>query len=465
MENLHALVEERAVLAAICQFGGAAYIETKDLLSAESFSHPNTVIFSALETAFSRDINRKVDIPTVYSCADEIGLKESLEGKGSYVQALFNYSVELSNVRGFARKISKLEKVRGLIGEFDRTVGDLNKVSGEESLTEIAAVAEKPIFDFLNTLIANNQQTEQIGHGIDEYFEYIRENRDKLGGIGIGFPRYEKGVGGITVGVHIIGARTKTGKSFLALNSALHASIKEKVPVLFLDTELRREQGQWNRFIARLADGVTIDEIKYGTFFDDEIKLKKVVRAKEILKRLPLQYRNITGCTIDEIMSIMRRWLVQTVGYDKKGKLNKCLVVYDYLKPPNDVKSLQNMKEHQEIGIRMENFHNFTSLQNIPILTYVQLNRDHDIAIADRIGWYCTSYSSYRKKTPDEIAEDGPQNGNRMLTLEYLRFGSDMESGDYINYGFNGSIAKIVELKTRNEIMNDKKQQDSSSAN
>lgn len=454
------LASERAVLAGIIKYGANAWIDSSELVNDSCFvDHLNQCIYTCLEKIFNNNSNAIIDIASILSVAQEIGLKDLSEPINvKYIKALANFGVEEENVREFAKKIRKLSEFRQLLGQMDSAANVIRNLSGNESISEAVAIVEKPIFDFTNKLINGNQQVEQIAIGIDEYYEGLK-NREELKGISIGCPIYEKVIGGLRIGVHVKGARNKTGKSFDALNAASYASAVSKVPTLYLDTELHRSQGQWDRFLARFADGVTIDQIQYGDFFDNETNTRKVYKAKEILKRIPLDYINITGKTIDEILSIMRRWLIQRVGYGENGKLNKCLIVYDYLKPPITASELKNVQEYQEIGFRIQALHDFTAKYNLPILTYVQLNREKDIAASDRIGWYCSSYSSLSKKTPEEIATDGPQNGNLKLTPEFIRFGAGLESGDYINYSFNGSTAKIKELRTRNQVEADKKAQ------
>lgn len=456
---LQDLPAERAWLAGVVKYGASAWIDSNELVNDNCFSdHINQCVYTSLEHIFNANPNAVIDLASILSAAQEVGLKELSEPTNvKYIKALANFGVEEENVREFAKKVRKLSEFRSLLAEVDDSANRIKNLSGNETVTEAVSIIEKPIFDFTNKLIGGNQQVEQIAQGIDEYYEYLRERQGELEGVKIGYPTYEKVVGGLRVGVHIIGARKKTGKSYFALNAATWASYKEKVPVLYLDTELHRNQGQWDRFLARFCNQeVTVDDIKYGRFFGDERQEKVVLRAKAIMKKLPLDYINITGRSIDEIISIMRRWLIQKVGYNNKGELNKCLIVYDYLKPPADMKSLKDIKEHQEMGSRLDGLHGFTAQYNIPILTFVQLNRDHDVAISDRIGWFCTSYCDFATKSPEEIADDGPTNGNRKLVPKDLRFGEGLDPGDFINFGFNGKYSLLKELKTRNQVEADK---------
>jgi hypothetical protein len=73
---------------------------------------------------------------------------------------------------------------------------------------------------------------------------------------------------------------------------------------------------------------------------------------------------------------------------------------------------------------------------------------------SDRLIWLCTSFSIFKIKSPEELAEDGPKAGNRKLVTVVTRHGAGLNDGDYINVQMDGSHAKLTELKTRNEFKN-----------
>ena len=68
--------------------------------------------------------------------------------------------------------------------------------------------------------------------------------------------------------------------------------------------------------------------------------------------------------------------------------------------------------------------------------------------------WLCTSFSIFKIKSPEELAEDGPNAGNRKLVPIVSRHGAGLDDGNYINMVMDGSHAKLRELKTRNELKN-----------
>ena len=117
------------------------------------------------------------------------------------------------------------------------------------------------------------------------------------------------------------------------------------------------------------------------------------------------------------------------------------------------------MKEFQVLGFMMTALHNFALRYEVPILSFVQLNRDGinkettDTASgSDRIIWLCSNFSIYKHKSDEEIAKDGPENGNRKLVPVIARHGEGLQDKDYINIMMNGSYAKITEGKTAFEL-------------
>ena len=70
----------------------------------------------------------------------------------------------------------------------------------------------------------------------------------------------------------------------------------------------------------------------------------------------------------------------------------------------------------------------------------------------------CISLCIYKRKSPEEIAQDGIENGNmKMVPLEG-RFMRRLDDGDYINMRFIGELSSIKELKTRNMLQKDNEQ-------
>jgi hypothetical protein len=108
----------------------------------------------------------------------------------------------------------------------------------------------------------------------------------------------------------------------------------------------------------------------------------------------------------------------------------------------------------------MTHLHNFAHKYKIPILAFMQLNRDgitkettDSASMSDRIIWLCSNFSIFKRKSDEEIAQDGPTNGNRKLITLIARHGGGLDDNDYINCHMKGWCAKITEGKTKLELL------------
>tara|TARA_R110001599_G_scaffold312046_2_gene519581 strand:- start:1421 stop:2146 length:726 start_codon:yes stop_codon:yes gene_type:complete len=220
---------------------------------------------------------------------------------------------------------------------------------------------------------------------------------------------------------------------------------------------MRKEDHQ-NRMMAMLSD-VEINEIETGKFSQSPLKNQRVIDAAKEIKDIPYYFKSIGGMAFEDQISIMRRWIAKVVGMNDKGKANDCVIIYDYLKLMDSAAIKSDMKEFQVLGFMMTSLHNFALRYEVPVLSFIQLNRDGinkettDTASgSDRIIWLCSNFSIYKNKSDEEIAKDGPENGNRKLVPVISRHGEGLEDKDYINIMMNGAYARISEGKTAFEL-------------
>lgn len=456
---------ERAVVAGVLHYGAAAYFDIADIISNNTFTvDSNSFIFKCAKHAIDRDAEIKIDIPTIFSAAQELGLSDKFvkTEEVKHLHAVFSMPVQLANVRKFAAKIRKLEIARLLHGQLEVAQDKLGQIRGDETITHILGIAEDSIFDFTSLLNDSDEEPELMTDGLTEYLEYLAANPVESIGISTGYPVYDKAIGGgLRNGtVNMIGARPKTGKSVLAMNIGSHISKNINIPVLYLDTEMMKED-QVHRMVAMLTE-TPINEIETGKFGESVKGSKIIALARELQDRkTPFYYKNISGKPFEDILAIMRRWLIKKVGLDDNGKAKPCVIVYDYLKLMSD-DGLMNLQEYQLLGFMMTGLHNFAVRYKLPVLSFMQLNRDGinkestDVASgSDRIIWLCSNFSIYKKKSDEEIAESGKDAGNRKMVPIVSRHGGDWNEGDYINMHMQGQFAKIVEGHTAYEEDNE----------
>jgi len=453
---------ERAVLAGMCSYGENAYLDIADIVQESSFTiDSNGIIFKCLKTLFEREQKSIPDIASIYSVAQELNLDNILNKKdeAQHLRAIMDFPVSESNVRKFAAKIRKLEIARLLRKQLEETQDKILDVTGNEPISSIIGIAEDSIFNFTSLLSDSDNSPEQIGGDIDDYLSSLVENKVDQVGIPTGFPIYDQAIGGgLRRGtVNVIGARPKTGKTLLSDNFGKNIAALG-IPVLNMDTEMNRED-HINRLLA-MSSEVEINTIETGKFSDSPEKNNKVLRAAEQLKNLKLYHKSIAGKPFEDQLAIMRRWLVKEVGLNDDGTAKDCVIFYDYLKLMDSVGISQDLKEYQVLGFMMTSLHNFAVRYKVPIMAFIQLNRDgitkestDSASGSDRIIWLCSNFTIFKRKSDEEIAEDGTAHGNRKLVPLISRHGGGLDDNDYINCHMKGWCAKITEGKTRLEIL------------
>ena len=451
---------ERAVLAGLLQHGVDGYVTVSDLINHDTFGNTNNqIIYQCIEKIILND--QSVDVASILSAAEQLNFSSAINTQQElkYIKSLFDFPIKRDNIFNFAVQIKKFEFARKIKQLTSKVHKEVQEITGSETTNEIIQILEEPVTDFLRE-DDGGQNPEKIGEGVEDYVKFLEENQCDIIGIPTGFSRYDEAIGGglRRKCVDLVSARPKVGKSVFADNVALNVS-STGVPVLVLDTEMSKED-HLNRLIANIS-GVPINEVATGKFVDDSIKNEKVQMAVEKLSTIPYSYVSVAGKPFEQILNIIKRWIVQEVKTDDAGKTNDCVVIYDYLKLMSSSSITNNIQEYQALGFQITSLHNLCVKLDIPCLSFVQLNRDgitkestDAVSGSDRLIWLCTSFTIFKSKSTEELAEDGPNAGNRKLVPVVSRHGAGMDDGDYINMQMQGAHAKLIELRSRNEFKN-----------
>lgn len=244
------------------------------------------------------------------------------------------------------------------------------------------------------------------------------------------------------------------GKTTFGKEVAIHVGGKLKIPTLFLDTEMVKDD-QYFRSLASISR-VPINRIETGQFGQNELEKKRVFDADAILQGMFYKHKAIAGKPFDEIIAIIRRWILQDVGYNTDGTVKPCLVIYDYFKIMTQ-DSMDGMQEYQALGFQISKLSDFCKLYQFPVLAFVQVNRDgvtketsDIISGSDRLLWLCHSMSVWKRKTKEEIENDSDNGNMKLIPLE-ARFGASLDEGDYIHFTMDGEKSMLSEGKTFKE--------------
>lgn len=449
MKNLSNPMSEKAVISGLIRYGSQAYFDIVDIITPDCFTEiDNVILFKCISEVLGT--TDKVDITTVISKGSSLGIADEITKLTSSFKELKECGIDFESVRNHAKIIRKLEIARKAQSLVKKIYNELQNVTGEESIDSILARIESPIINFSSNLDTDGEEkTVLLGEGIEEHVKNLIDNPDKVVGIPTPWPTYNSIIGGgLRKGsVYLMGARPGTGKSTLAKNECIHYA-GMGVPVLYLDTEMRRPD-QINRFLSTIAQ-VKISDVEDGSFSENSFQKIQILESAKIIGKSPIYYRNIAGKKFEEVLSILRRWLFKDVGLID-GQAKNCVVIYDYFKLM-DSSELGKMQEHQVMGFQINELSNFCIKFGIPCSAYVQQSREMDVSQSDRLLWLCSSCSFFEKKTQEEIAVDGIKNGNMKLIIKKSRFGPEPDYGDYINIAFNRDIGLIKELKLKSQM-------------
>lgn len=425
-----------------------------DIVQLETLAGQNNqVYFKCLKDAISK--SDTIDRPIFMSSAHALGLDFILKENQGEINSLFSSKTNLENVRINAKRLGRLQIARTSREKLRTAISEIEKVSGDESPSTILSIVEKPGFDIQRLLNSSNEEGGLLCRNAISYIEKLIANPDREIGIPTGYPTYDKIIGGgiRRGGFALMGARRKIGKSSLAVCTALLLAKGLKIPVLYLDTEMQCDE-HLSRVLANQT-GIPVNTIEHARFVNNAMFTKELKDTAKSIEKYPITHQRIGGKDFDEVLSIMRRWLMKEVGYHESGQFNNCLIIYDYFKL-SDSSQLKNLKEYEAMGYQAVRLSQFLVEMNVPCWAFVQLSRDGEIAQSDRLSWNATSVCLFTEKTPDEIVNDGYENGNRKIIYDVSRFGGGLPKDDYINVEFNGELCQIKEIGIASEAAQEK---------
>lgn len=437
---------EKFVLAGIIQYGAEAYYEVSDILETDAFSTArHAVIYNVFSNIFGENNPpKKVDYVTFLSTARALNLEHEITDNRNYLGALKQLPIEFDNLRRNAATIFKNATRLSLRTRAQQIIQNLDGMNGQESLDQIIACVENPIFNFIDNLNMEGSNIKLLGDGMREYINDLIGNPRESIGLPFFIEQYSNALGGgLRPGIDIISARSKVGKSVSLVSQARFIAETLNIPVLYLDMEMTKETAQ-----TRMASNVS----SVGSYFIEHGKIEpgssqhtKIMKAITKVESAPIYYVNIAGKEFDEVVSIIRRWLLRYVKYGDNGKMNPCQICYDYIRLSQDGQLGGNMQEYQLIGFMAQKLANIGLQYGVNILSTIQSNRGGEVSMSDRVAWLCNSLG-YLIKPEDTEYTASPHLGNRYLKLDRCRFGPGLAPEDFVAIEMDGATSSMKVL-------------------
>lgn len=460
---------EFGLLAGLCR-NPEVYFDLQQHLSIDDFtSKAHRDFFIVLQRLLMNSTQQLVVTqPGLLAEASSLGLKDFYVtcGDGELIEAcLAHTSNREDTMRAFAQV--KRESVKSQYGEmFKQNIKYLGETA--DSTSDIITKMDSGLISLGNKI--QGVVSDEIINLAERSHQIILELASRPGelGVDIGFPIWQRSIGGLRNGsVTFMAATAKAGKSQIGVRAAVELS--KYIPVLYCDSELNEiaqsvrsfgmyseinyeilETGYWKCTPDKiLADG-------YDKTFALQCKTARpILEDKQIwedFKKRELFYKKMTGMTAREMVPFLRRWVMQHVGLDKNSRTPRCLIVWDYIKLArvDDVKNM-GVGAHDVLGDACMALHDFAEEYNLPILAFGQTNRQLDIDLnmiagAKKIVELVDSISLWKRKDPDDLIVD--PNGTHEIHQLASRYGKGVST--YINVQADLGIGKFKEMGVAN---------------
>ncbi len=298
------LIEDRAITKVL------------DILMPQDFYREgHRKVFSAMIELF--DKNEPVDFITLTETLKKKGTLDDAGGI-AYITSLVDNVPTAANIQYYAKIVKEKAILRGLIAASSEIIAD--SYEAKRDVDELLEKAESKIFEISEHKI--KQPFSPIQKLVPEtmnMIEHLYHKDLEITGVPTGF----KDIDDMTAGLQpsdliIIAGRPSMGKTALALNIALNAAFKHKVPVAIFSLEMSKEQLVM-RMLASEAR-IELNRIRTGKFMADQ--WTKLTRAAGILLETNVFIDDSSGLNPLEMRAKARRLKVEA---------NIGLVVVDYL--------------------------------------------------------------------------------------------------------------------------------------
>ncbi|MCB1146607.1 MAG: replicative DNA helicase [Leptospiraceae bacterium] len=352
---------ERVVLGTLMQNPATITEVTRDLQPSSFYFEKHSILYNAILQEYEQ--TSSVDpIAIIARLKTENNLEKA--GNRSYIIETSSMATTLS-LSTFQRRVRDLSLRRELMATL-KDIQGLTLESGLE-IEELLGKADAKMFQVANrTFTQDVQHIRTIEGEIAEHLKQLFNNRGETIGLSSGFTNLDHFTHGFNGGqLIILAARPSVGKTALALNMALHAVYRTKVPVVFFSLEMPRLE-LVKRLIATHAH-VEGNKLQNGMFTKPEAE--KISNAlKELLK---------TDLYIDDSASLSSwdfKQRTRKLARDLSTSSKKIgLIVVDYLQLMSEGTKVESRQ--LEVASISRSLKLVAKELDVPIIALSQMNR------------------------------------------------------------------------------------------
>lgn len=282
-------------------------------------------------------------------------------------------------------------------------IKEIYEVTDEVKVKKFYKMSLDDIINYYNKKIINLEQkysgtNEGIhaGDGIEELIEEYKKSPEM--GVDSGINALNYFTYGLRKKYYLFSAKTGDGKTRLQTFFAIMTAVKQKIPTLFITTELEYDEIQ-----AMLLSGVSGVPERHIILNDyEEGEEEKVDEAAKELKESGLQIVYLPDFTVEKIEYTIKKYiLLYGTQY----------VFFDYIKASMSIIASINKKtggglqSWQILTLLSERLKALNAIYKVGIISSTQLTKGEDVAGAKAIVDSTDVYAKLRLATEEEIAK------------------------------------------------------------
>ena len=426
IEDINDITSETGIIATLIRHPEYSFY-SEELLPNHFSNRQNACMYLAL-TILARENIRQADAFNIISAlhssdatkryADELDVDELQDfidiSQSVARDTIEEYKLLVGNVMDMSFRRDTFRELR----ECERMCLDTNTHE-----------LEQKIYSTLDDVMMNYTSTTEVppfAEVVDKCWDEIRERQNSEGCSGylFKFPALNQYATIERGELFIFAAEAKQGKSMMLLNCAVDL-LRQDLAVLYLDSELNTRMFT-ARVLAHLS-GVEYKRLTSGRYTEEEAE--RIDAARAWLKTRKFTHVYIPMFDQQTIYTTIKK-VSHTQGLD--------VLIVDYFKSLSDGDAFNS---YQELG-RLTDFikNQIAGEMNIAALGAAQLTATGKVADSAKIGRNASTIAIITDKTPDEIAEDGAECGNKKLRVILTRNGMQMSQDEYIDLQFNGNL-------------------------
>lgn len=300
---------------------------------------------------------------------------------------------------------------------------------------------KKRVYDSVDSVMSSYSYGEEMKPfttKIDDLWGEI-ESRQGTGysGIPFKFPTLNEYVTIERGELVIFGAQAKAGKSILLLNCAVDL-LRKGQSVLYIDSELsdRLFAGR----MLSLISGVKYRDLTSGNY--DGSQYQKIMQAREWIKEQPFHHVYLPFFDTESIYATVKQ-------YNHIRPID--VLIVDYFKSTGD--DMDAFQTYANMGRIVDCVKNdLAGSMNIAAIGAAQTTSNNKLADSAKIARNASTIILLMDKTPEDIANDGPECGNKKLVVTLNRNGMQHAQGEYISLNFDGNHILFEEAKQQAHV-------------